>query len=115
MLTMYVMLDGYDLGVAAIGALGARTDRDMRAAMESIGPFWNGNEVWLIAAGGGALRALSEGLRLVVLGILSAVHHRAVAADVARHRDGAARAFRERDVASVLGRCVCGLSSALLI
>ncbi len=57
MLTAYVVLDGYDLGVGAIAPLVARTDAERRAAMQSIGPFWNGNEVWLIAAGG-ALFAL---------------------------------------------------------
>jgi cytochrome d ubiquinol oxidase subunit II len=53
MITMYVMLDGYDLGVAAGAPLIARSDRERAAAMASIGPFWNGNEVWLIAAGAG--------------------------------------------------------------
>ncbi len=57
MLTMYVVLDGYDLGVGAIAPFVARTDREHEGAMQSIGPFWNGNEVWLIA-GGGALFAL---------------------------------------------------------
>lgn len=57
MLTMYVLLDGYDLGVAAVAPLIARTDRERAAAMASIGPFWNGNEVWLIA-GGASLFAL---------------------------------------------------------
>jgi cytochrome d ubiquinol oxidase subunit II len=57
MLTMYAMLDGYDLGAAAVAPLIARGDRERAAAMASIGPFWNGNEVWLIA-GGAALFAL---------------------------------------------------------
>jgi cytochrome d ubiquinol oxidase subunit II len=57
MLTAYVLLDGYDLGIAAVSPFIARTDRERRVAMTSIGPFWNGNEVWLIA-GGGALFAL---------------------------------------------------------
>ncbi len=51
MLTMYVLLDGYDLGVAAIGPAIARGDRERAAMMASIGPFWNGNEVWLVGAG----------------------------------------------------------------
>ncbi len=51
MLAMYVLLDGYDLGIAAITPLIARTDRQREGSMRSIGPFWNGNEVWLIAAG----------------------------------------------------------------
>jgi cytochrome bd ubiquinol oxidase subunit II len=56
-LTMYVLLDGYDLGVAAITPFVARTDRENEGTMHSIGPFWNGNEVWLVA-GAGALFAL---------------------------------------------------------
>jgi cytochrome d ubiquinol oxidase subunit II len=50
MLTVYVLLDGYDLGIATIVPLIARNDRERAAAMAGIGPFWNGNEVWLIAA-----------------------------------------------------------------
>lgn len=57
MLTAYVLLDGYDLGVGAITWLIARNERERSAIMASIGPFWNGNEVWLIASGG-ALFAL---------------------------------------------------------
>jgi cytochrome bd ubiquinol oxidase subunit II len=49
--TMYVLLDGFDLGVAAVAPFIARGDRERAAAMASIGPFWNGNEVWLITAG----------------------------------------------------------------
>ncbi|MGD0969041.1 MAG: cytochrome d ubiquinol oxidase subunit II [Candidatus Aquilonibacter sp.] len=57
MLTMYVLLDGYDLGAATVTPLFARTDAQREGSMRSIGPFWNGNEVWIIAAGG-ALFAL---------------------------------------------------------
>jgi cytochrome d ubiquinol oxidase subunit II len=57
LVTMYVLLDGFDLGVAAIAPFVARGDRERAGAMASIGPFWNGNEVWLIA-GGAALFAL---------------------------------------------------------
>jgi cytochrome d ubiquinol oxidase subunit II len=49
MLTFYVLLDGYDLGIATIAPFVARTDEERLAAMQCIGPFWNGNEVWLIA------------------------------------------------------------------
>lgn len=49
MLAMYVILDGYDLGVAAITPLIARSDGEREGSMRIIGPFWNGNEVWLIA------------------------------------------------------------------
>jgi cytochrome d ubiquinol oxidase subunit II len=52
MLTMYVLLDGFDLGAGAIHPFVARTDAERRLVLEAIGPVWDGNEVWLIAAGG---------------------------------------------------------------
>lgn len=52
MLGAYILLDGFDLGVAAITPLVARNAKEREASMRAIGPFWNGNEVWLIAAGG---------------------------------------------------------------
>ncbi len=51
MIAGFVVLDGYDLGVASITPLLAKNDRERLAAMQAIGPFWNGNEVWLVAAG----------------------------------------------------------------
>jgi cytochrome d ubiquinol oxidase subunit II len=51
MLSAYVMLDGYDLGVGAVHLFFSRTDRGRTAAFAAINPFWNGNEVFLIAAG----------------------------------------------------------------
>jgi cytochrome d ubiquinol oxidase subunit II len=50
MLTAYVMLDGYDLGVGALHLLFSRGDRGRSAAFAAIVPFWNGNEVFLIAS-----------------------------------------------------------------
>jgi cytochrome d ubiquinol oxidase subunit II len=52
MLTVYVVLDGFDLGVGIVYLLVARTEQDRRKAMHAIGPVWDGNEVWLIAGGG---------------------------------------------------------------
>ncbi|HMD03362.1 MAG TPA: cytochrome d ubiquinol oxidase subunit II [Candidatus Baltobacteraceae bacterium] len=52
MLTVYVVLDGYDLGVGSILHLYGRTPRERGAAIASVGPYANGNEVWLIAAAG---------------------------------------------------------------
>src|ERR1700693_5276157 len=52
MLTMYVVLDGFDLGAGAIQPLIAKTDEDRQLILRAIGPVWDGNEVWLIAAGG---------------------------------------------------------------
>jgi cytochrome d ubiquinol oxidase subunit II len=52
MLTVYVVLDGFDFGVGIAYLWVARTDEERRTALKAIGPVWNGNEVWLIASGG---------------------------------------------------------------
>ncbi len=52
MLAMYVLLDGFDLGAGAIHLWVAKTDEERRQVLASIGPVWDGNEVWLLAAGG---------------------------------------------------------------
>jgi cytochrome bd ubiquinol oxidase subunit II len=52
MVTMYVLLDGFDLGAGAVHLFAARDDRERRTIIRAIGPVWDGNEVWLIAAGG---------------------------------------------------------------
>src|SRR3954464_13574735 len=52
MITVYVVLDGFDLGVGALLRLLGRNDAERAQATGSIGPIWNGNEVWLIAPGG---------------------------------------------------------------
>jgi cytochrome bd ubiquinol oxidase subunit II len=52
MLTVYVILDGFDIGVGIVHIVVARTDQERRLVLRSIGPVWDGNEVWLVAAGG---------------------------------------------------------------
>jgi len=52
MLAAYVLLDGFDLGAGAIHLFAARDDAERRSIIASIGPVWDGNEVWLLAAGG---------------------------------------------------------------
>lgn len=52
MITMYVLLDGFDLGAGIIHLVIARSDAERRTVLRAIGPVWDGNEVWLIAAGG---------------------------------------------------------------
>jgi len=52
MLAAYAILDGYDLGVGTLHVWLARTNEERRTLLNAIGPVWNGNEVWLIAAGG---------------------------------------------------------------
>jgi cytochrome bd ubiquinol oxidase subunit II len=52
MITMYVVLDGFDLGAGAIHPFAAKNDHERRLILRAIGPVWDGNEVWLIAAAG---------------------------------------------------------------
>jgi cytochrome bd ubiquinol oxidase subunit II len=52
MVAMYVVLDGFDLGVGALHLLLAKSEEEREEATAAIGPVWNGNEVWLIAGGG---------------------------------------------------------------
>ena len=52
MLAVYVILDGYDFGAGIIHLFFAKTEKDKKAITSAIGPFWDANEVWLIAAGG---------------------------------------------------------------
>ena len=52
MLAVYVVLDGFDFGAGIVHLFVARTDAERRQVLAAIGPVWDGNEVWLIAAGG---------------------------------------------------------------
>jgi cytochrome d ubiquinol oxidase subunit II len=52
MLTGYVILDGFDLGAGVVSLVVARGEEEKRRVLKSIGPFWDGNEVWLLAGGG---------------------------------------------------------------
>lgn len=52
MIAAYVVLDGFDLGVGILSAFLARGEEDRRTLVRSIGPVWDGNEVWLLAGGG---------------------------------------------------------------
>jgi len=49
---VYFMLDGFDLGLGTLAPFVASNDTDKRVIYNSMGPFWDGNEVWLITAGG---------------------------------------------------------------
>jgi cytochrome bd ubiquinol oxidase subunit II len=52
MIAVYVLLDGFDLGAGAIHFLVGKTNEERRQVLASIGAVWDGNEVWLVAAGG---------------------------------------------------------------
>jgi cytochrome d ubiquinol oxidase subunit II len=52
MIVAYVVLDGFDLGVGILHLFLARTEPERQVMLRSIGPVWDGNEVWLLAGGG---------------------------------------------------------------
>ncbi len=52
MVAAYVVLDGFDLGAGVIYLGAARTPDERSSIIRAIGPVWDGNEVWLLAAGG---------------------------------------------------------------
>lgn len=52
MLVMYAVLDGFDLGAGAVSLFATKSPKERSLVLKAIGPYWDGNEVWLIAAGG---------------------------------------------------------------
>ncbi len=52
MLATYVVLDGFDIGAGIIHLFVAKTDEERKMVIRSVGPVWDGNEVWLLATGG---------------------------------------------------------------
>ena len=52
MIAGYVVMDGFDIGAGIIHHSVARNEEEWRIVLRTIGPVWNGNEVWLLAAGG---------------------------------------------------------------
>lgn len=90
----YVVLDGFDLGVGILHPFLARTDHERRVLLNSIGPVWDGNEVWLVLAGGALFAAfplvyasLLSGFYLAIMGVLLVLILRAVAIEFRSKRD----------------------------
>ncbi|HQO33619.1 MAG TPA: cytochrome d ubiquinol oxidase subunit II, partial [bacterium] len=57
---VYFMLDGFDLGLGTLMPVLAKDERDRRHIFNAMGPFWDGNEVWLITAGGVTFAAFPD-------------------------------------------------------
>ncbi len=72
-LAAYVVLDGFDLGAGALHLWIARTDGERRAVLGAIGPWWDGNEVWLIAAAGTLMLAFPTALAVAFSGFYLAM------------------------------------------
>jgi cytochrome bd ubiquinol oxidase subunit II len=56
----YLVLEGFDFGVGMLMGLLAQDDRERRVLLNTIGPVWDGNEVWLLVAGGATFAAFPE-------------------------------------------------------
>lgn len=89
----YAILDGFDLGVGALH-LFTKSDTERRIMLNSIGPVWDGNEVWLVTGGGALFAAFPEvyatsfsGFYLAFMLLLFALIFRAVAIEFRSKRD----------------------------
>lgn len=71
LLAGYAVLDGFDLGVGILHPL-AKSDEDRRIFLNSIGPLWDGNEVWLVTFGGAMFAAFPETYATVFSGFYTA-------------------------------------------
>ncbi|QCQ20783.1 cytochrome d ubiquinol oxidase subunit II [Desulfoglaeba alkanexedens] len=70
---VYFMLDGFDLGLGTLMPVIARNDTERRIVYNAAGPFWDGNEVWLIAAGGVTFAAFPHTYAVMFSGLYSAL------------------------------------------
>jgi cytochrome d ubiquinol oxidase subunit II len=115
LLTGYAVLDGFDLGAGAVHLIVARTDTERRRVLNSIGPFWDGNEVWLVTGGGALFAAFPlvyatvfSGFYLAMVLVLGSLILRAVAVEY-RSKEAAAWWRRGWDVVFSLSSAVAAL------
>lgn len=73
LLAGYAVLDGFDLGVGMMHLFVARDDLERRMVINSIGPLWDGNEVWLVTFGGALFAAFPEAYATVFSGFYDAL------------------------------------------
>ncbi len=70
---VYFMLDGFDLGIGTLRPFLAKSEADRRVMLNAAGPFWDGNEVWLIAAGGVTFAAFPTAYAIMFSGLYTAL------------------------------------------
>jgi cytochrome d ubiquinol oxidase subunit II len=95
MLAAYVVLDGFDIGAGIIAPFVAKSNDDRRILLRSIGPVWDGNEVWLLAAGGTLYFAFPllyassfSGFYLPLMMVLWLLMLRGIGIELRNHIDG---------------------------
>ena len=93
LLTAYVVLDGFDLGAGVLYPFISRSEEEKRIVRASIGPVWDGNEVWLLTGAGAVFAAFPavyaatfSGFYLAIMLVLFGLILRAVSLEF-RHRD----------------------------
>jgi cytochrome bd ubiquinol oxidase subunit II len=106
--TGYFVLEGFDFGVGMLLPVLGRGERERRVLINTIGPVWDGNEVWVITAGGATFAAFPEwyaslfsGFYLALLLILVALILRGVAFEYRGKRDD--QGWRRRWDAAIIG------------
>jgi cytochrome d ubiquinol oxidase subunit II len=92
----FFVLEGFDFGVGALHAIVGRTEPERKLALSTIGPWWDGNEVWLVVAGAGMFAAfpgwyatMFSALYLALLIVLFALMARGVAFEFKDKREDA--------------------------
>jgi cytochrome bd ubiquinol oxidase subunit II len=115
----FFVLEGFDFGVGALHMLVGRDEQERRLAVSTIGPWWDGNEVWLIVAGAGTFAAFPawyatwfSALYIALLLVLAALMARGVALEYATKRDDQRwlRAWRwALTIGSVIAPLVIGI------
>jgi cytochrome d ubiquinol oxidase subunit II len=113
--TGFFILEGFDFGVGMLHSAVGRDDAERRAAINTIGPLWDGNEVWLIVAGAAMFAAfpgwyatMFSGLYLALALLLACLIIRGVAFEYRGKRD-AARWRRTWDVLLTVGSVLAPL------
>jgi cytochrome bd ubiquinol oxidase subunit II len=108
----YALLDGFDLGIGILYPFIAKGEAEKGVLRTSIGPIWDGNEVWLLTAGGALFAAFPKvyatvfsGFYLALMLVLFSLIFRAVSLEF-RATGGAARGW---DLAFFLGSAVAAL------
>lgn len=112
---VYFMTDGFDLGIGILYPFLSRDDQEKRMMINSIGPVWDGNEVWLVTAGGATFAAFPVAYALIfsylytpLLIILFALIFRGVAFEF--RAKGASAAWRQGwDMAIFFGSLIPAL------
>ena len=92
LLTGYFILDGFDLGAGIMYPFVAKTEKEKSVIRHAIGPFWDGNEVWLLTAGGALFAAFApayatsfSGFYLAIMLVLFGLIIRAVSIEMLEH------------------------------